>query len=77
MAGEEEPQEMVDGMENSDRGKAAGMESLDLGRPAGMELLVLVTVGDTELDGPSLCWEKLQHPLGIEDQENMLVGAVA
>lgn len=55
MAGEAEPPEMVDGMENSDRGKAAGMESSDRGRAAGMELLVLVTVGDTELDGSSLC----------------------
>lgn len=77
MAGEAEPPEMVDGMENSDRGKAAGMESSDRGRLAGMELLVLETVGDTELDGSSLCSEKPQLPLGIEDQENTLVAAVA
>lgn len=54
MAGEAEPPEMVHGMGNSDRVKAVGMGSSDLGRAAEMELLVLVTVGDTELDGSSL-----------------------
>ncbi len=54
MAGEAEPPEMVHGMGNLDRVKAVAMGSSDLGRAAGMELLVLVTVGDTELDGSSL-----------------------